>query len=170
MINKIACDKRKEICGFWPGIVPLDPAFALCTWIAIGQKDRQLAFNPYGKASHNIGAVWIKGNLAKALGFALGAIHAARHVKAFKCGVGFWADFHLGFPNERCVGNVNREPPVFYFWRAFLAINFGADQMHVFAVQHKTLLIAVRIRAKRNPAEDTGLRWMQAKSQLNVIY
>ena len=87
VINKIACDKRKEICGFWPRIVPFDPAFALCAWIAIGQKDRQLAFNPYGKASHNIGAVWIKGNLAKALGFALGAEVAGGFVEALELGV-----------------------------------------------------------------------------------
>ncbi len=73
---QIACDQREQIGGFGPWIMPFGKPVALACRIAIGQQHRQIAFDPHGEWGHHIGAVWVIGDLAKALRLALGAEHA----------------------------------------------------------------------------------------------
>ena len=76
MVDQIACDQGKEIGGLFPRVLPFRKTFARSAGIAVGQQDRFLPFDAHIKGGHHIRAVRVIGDLAKALGLTLGAIHA----------------------------------------------------------------------------------------------
>ncbi len=76
VVHQIARHQCKQIGRFRPGIVPFGPAFARTCRIAVGQHHRFVAFDADGESGHHVGAVGVIGDLAEALGLALGAIHA----------------------------------------------------------------------------------------------
>ncbi|OIQ63687.1 hypothetical protein GALL_547720 [mine drainage metagenome] len=100
VVGQVARDKREEIGGFGPGVAPFGKAGAGLGGVAVGQKHRLVAFDADVKGGHHIGAVGVEGDLAKPFGLALGAVHAARHVEPFQCGVGFGRNLDLGREQE----------------------------------------------------------------------
>ena len=106
--HQITGNQRKQICGFRVRIVPFRNALFGCQKIAIGQHHRQVAFDPDGKYRHDVRAIRIKGDPAKALCLTLGAIHAVGHVQPFKRGVGGGADLGHTGKGKGAIGQMGR--------------------------------------------------------------
>ena len=98
--HQVARDKREEVGGFRPGIGPDGHAIAALGVVAVGQEHRQVGIDPHLEGGHHIGAVGVIGDLAKALGLALGAEHSIGHVEPLQRGVGLGVDLDLGLPGE----------------------------------------------------------------------
>ncbi len=71
--------------------------------VAVGQQHRVVLLagaQAGGEATHHIGAIEVVGDLAKPLGLALGAEHAAGFVQTLQCRVGFRVNAHAAVEGE----------------------------------------------------------------------
>ena len=122
---QVAGDQGEQVAGLGEGIVPdreMPPAVQLAGLhqVAVGQQPRVgrlVRLYPGGEAGQDVRPVGEPGDLAEALGLALGAEPAGRHVEAFEEGVGGGIDLDLGLQHEggRDVrnGQVFRRDPLF---------------------------------------------------------
>ena len=99
--------QRKKVAGFWEGIFPDGKGAtirteALVDTIAVAQQvtQRCRSFNGDAIARQDIGAIWIIGDFAKALGLALGAKPVARNIEPFQSRIGRGMDAHLGLEGK----------------------------------------------------------------------
>ena len=123
-----------------------------------------------GEDAHHIRAVWVIGDLAKALGLALGAIHAVGHIKPFKRGVALGVDLDLGFPDEGSVGHLTCKSCVRHLGGDGLTVNLRRNQLEPFAVQEELGILRLRIAAKGDAAFDAGLMRIKVKGQRHLIH
>ena len=94
--GKIAGDEREEIGGLGEGVVPhgeVAPVIEIAALhrIAVGQQDRETllwGLDADAVARHHIGPVEEVGDAAEALGLALRAVDAVRHVETRQRGIG----------------------------------------------------------------------------------
>ncbi len=97
-LRQVSRHHGEQITRFGKGIVPHRPmaavtALAAGHQIAVGQQDRigsLVGTDGGGELGHHVGAIEIEGDLAKALGLALRAIHGAALVKPFKRSIILW--------------------------------------------------------------------------------
>ena len=169
MGDQIASHEGEQICRFRPWIVPFGPAVTACHRVAVGQHHRQIAFDPHREHRHHVGAVGVIGDLAKALGLALGAIHAVRHIKTFKRGVRLGADLDLCLPGERRVGHIATQAAFGQDRRDFRAVDPGPFQVQLFAVQKEIPRCGVRVGRKPDPAEHAGRGWRKTEGQMHLL-
>ncbi|MNE03418.1 hypothetical protein D3C80_959170 [compost metagenome] len=83
--------------------------------VAIGQQHRvAMLFGDHrgGEFAHHVRAVEVIGDLAKALGFTLGAEHAAGLVQAFQRGIALRVDLYAGVEREACSFRLHGEMTV----------------------------------------------------------
>ncbi len=85
MRHQIARHQGKQIGRFGPWIMPFGPALAGRHRVAVGQQHRVRAIDPHGEYRHHIGAVGVIGDLAKAFGLALAAVHGVVRLQTFAC-------------------------------------------------------------------------------------
>ena len=159
MGNQVTCNKREQIRGLGPRIVP-------CTmgqWIAVGQQHRQVAVYPHGEHCHHIGSVRIIGDFAEPFGLALGAVHAVRHIEPFKGGVAGRGNLDARFPYEWRIGRRVGQAICDQIRRNGHTVDLGPDQLQVNTVQKKLRVAAIRVGPKCDFTGDAGGIWGQIK-------
>ena len=95
---------------------------------------------------HDIGAIGVVGDPAKAFGFALGAKHAVGHVKARQFGIGAWINLHFALPNERSIRHIAGQPRSSHHRGDGSPIDIGRQEGQVFPMQEELGAVAVRVR------------------------
>ncbi len=168
--GQIACHQGKQIGGLGPGVGPGGETVAAPGLVAIGQKDRQIAFKPHGEGRHDVGAVGVKGDLAKALRLALGAEQTLRDIEAFQLGVGFGVDLDLAVPGEGRVGDRDGQAGVVNPWVNGMPVNHRADQLQLFPVETKGPVGAVGIGAKGDARGHAGRCRVQPEGQIDLVH
>ena len=167
-IHQIARHQRKQIGRLGPRIIPFCPSLALGDRIAVRQQHRQIALDPHLETGHHIGSVGVKGDLAKALGLALGAIHAVRHIKPLQRGIAFGRDLDLGFQHKGPRGQTrrrNRQARGIGHHVQDLAIHRARNQLQPLAIQPHILLAgAQRIGGHMQPRLHPRRRRIQMKA------
>ena len=138
-------DQGEEIGRFWPGILPAAgcafPAHRLTIREGIGQ----VAVNCHIERCHDIGAIGVVGDAAKAFGLALGAKHAVGHIKARQFGIGAGIYLHLALPDEGSSWHSAGQPRLRHHRGDGSAIDIGRQEGQVFSVQKELRAAAVRI-------------------------
>ena len=101
---QVARDEGEEIGGLGPRVVPFGPAGPAGDRVAVRQQHRQVGADGDPERRHHVGAVGIPGDVAEALGLALGAEHPAREIEPLERGVGLGVDLDGGREGERPLG------------------------------------------------------------------
>jgi len=145
--------------------------------VAVAQQHRVamlLGDHRGGEFAHHVRAVEVIGDLAEALGLALGAEHLAGLVQAFQCGVAFRVDLHAGVEGE-----------VFGLWLNGQAVGFelivarlqfdivqrGAQQLQLLAVQlqRRQAGTACRVAAHDQLRVNQGVVLEQLEGQVRLV-
>ena len=114
--GEIAGDQREQVTGLWKRVVPADPVtitgFAAIDTIAIRQQQRTgaaLGMDFGAEHGHHVGSIQVVGNVAKALGFALGAEITVGQVEAFQAGIGGGIDLDFAADLETVGKRADRQ-------------------------------------------------------------
>ncbi len=99
--TQVTRDEGEEVGGLGPGIIP----DALAHRVAVGEPHGHVAVDMHLEGSHHVGPVGVEGDLAEALGLALGAIHAARGVEPVEGSIRRRVDPHFRLPGEGAGGH-----------------------------------------------------------------
>ncbi len=146
--------------------------------VAVGQQHRRrLTVADQGgcETRHDIRSIRIKGDLAKALGFALGAIDATGPIQAFQRGIIVRVNLNQGLQLKRFRHARNRQPLVILdvvTGNQFTAVEANIDQLELAAIQGQCfgrpvkILIGTEPQARAHP----GAGGVEFNMQFNRIY
>ena len=181
-VREVAGHQRKQVGRLGKRVLPGGPVASVAVdavghQVAVGQQHRKpgaLGTHCGGEARQHIGAIQIPGDLAKALGLALGAEQGARTVQAFQRGVVDGVDQHLG-GEGKTLGDIRYVQPVgvdaVFIRRQNATVNGNGMGAQLFAVQYQlgALMAAVRIATHLQRRLDPGFPVVQIKIQIHVV-
>ncbi len=148
--------------------MPFRKAVTSCAGIAVRQHNRQIAFNTHSEWGHNVGAIRVVRNLAKAFGLTLGTIHAVGHVQAFERRVSGWINLNFSFPNKFARRNFACQALVCNGRCSSYAVDLRPFQIKLFAMQKEWLGLIIGVGRKLDPAYHARGVWGQLKYQINA--
>ncbi|MNC45663.1 hypothetical protein D3C75_946430 [compost metagenome] len=127
-----------------------------------------------GEGAHHVRAVEVVGDLAKALGLALGAEHAAGLVQALQRGVAFRVDTHAAVDDELVTARLQGQVAVAELVVALAqrhVVHRQRQQLELLAVQHQRRQAAAgrRVAAHDQLRMDQGVVLEQLEGQVRLV-
>ncbi len=182
--GEIAADQREQIRRLGMGIMPDGEVpvgarhVAGGHGIAVGEQHRRLlarGFDAHGVNGEHIGTVEKIGDTARAFRLALGAVGAARAVKAGERGVGLRIAHRDGFEHERPVGHRGNSQglviePVVRRGK-LLAVEGHAFEGQILAVEdeRKPIVRRLGVRTKLELGADAGGIGIEGEIKLDLV-
>ena len=178
---KLASHQGKQIGGFGERVVPNSEVasgveVAGFDAVAIGEQHRTagpIGFDPHLKATEQIGAVGVKGDAPKSLGFALGREQPATGVEPFKGAVGFRVDAHPALQLKNPSGRLGDHQLVGAelkgLSRQELAIETQFQQLQVDALEHQRSRLGKRIGHEGQLGQHLGVAGVELHRQIGAL-
>ena len=167
---EFTCDQGEEIGRFRPGILPAAGLALIAHRLTIGQGIGQVAMDRHIEGRHDIGAIGVVGDAAKALGLALGAKHAVRHIKARQFSIGAGVYLHFALPDERPIRHSAAQPRLSDHRGDGRAVDIGRQEGQIFPMQKEFGAAAVRVWPEFHRGAHPRGGGVQVKFKRDVIH